>query len=177
MNLLLSVMENLRITFKYTYLTDKDFAKHVDFPYTEEIDNDGKTYFLYDIDGDKQIRLLTLSKAKEIMGYMKPTFYLPKTTAYIEHEKIHVVVNRRHIVLSDADPFSLRYILTRTEHDTFPKTVLYDKYKLSRDTQFVAFYEPQDEESYCIPLTQSEIHLLSLLLDSPIKELPHIFRI
>lgn len=169
MNLLLSVMENLRTTFKFTYLTNKEFAKNIDFPFTEEIDNDGKTYFLYDLDGDKQIRLLTLSKAKELSMYVKPQLYIPITTAYVEHDKIHIVVNRRHLVLTN-DPFSLRFIVPRSEYETFPKTILYDKYKLSRDTQFVAYYE-----DYCIPLTQSEIHLLSLLLVKPIKELKHIY--
>jgi len=172
MNLLLSIMENLRTTFKYTYLTDKDFAQHVDFPYTEEIDNDGKVYFLYDLDGDKKINVLSLSKAKELSIYVKPTFYLPKTTAYIEGESIHVVVNRRHIVLSDS--FTLRYI---PRDITVYKTILYEKYKLSVDTRFVAFYEPQEEQAYCIPLTEAETNLLSLLLDEPIQELKHMYRL
>ena len=165
MNLLLSVMENLRTTFKFTYLTNKEFAKNIDFPHTEEIDNDGKTYFLYDLDGDKKIKLLTLSKAHELSMYVKPKLYIPRTTAYIEQD-IHLVVNHRHLVLTT--DFTLRFV---------PKTFLYEKYKLPRGTTHVAFYEPQDEEAYCIPLSEEEIVLLSKLMDYPITSFPNIYRL
>ena len=156
MNLLLSVMENLRTSFKFTYLTNKEFAKNIDFPFTEEIDNDGKTYFLYDLDGDKKITLLTLSKAHELSMYVKPTLYIPKTTAYMERD-IHVVVNYRHLVLTP--DFTLRYISDQW--------LLYDKYKLSPDTTHVAFYE-----DYCIPLSEKEAHLISKLLRVTITKMP-----
>jgi len=156
MNLLLSVMENLRTSFKYTYLTNKEFAKNIDFPPTEEIDNDGKTYFLYNLDGDKKITLLTLSKAHELSMYVKPTLYIPKTTAYMERD-IHVVVNYRHLVLTP--DFTLRYISDQW--------LLYDKYKLSPDTTHVAFYE-----DYCIPLSEKEAHLISKLLRVTITKMP-----
>jgi len=158
-------MENLRTTFKFTYLTDKEFAKNIDFPFTEEIDNDGKTYFLYDLDGDKKITLLTLSKAKELSMYVKPQLYVPRTTAYIEHD-IHVVVNHRHLVLTP--DFTLRFIVPN------PKSILYEKYKLPRTTTHVAFYEA---EAYCIPLSEEEIVLLSKLMDYPITEFPNIYRL
>jgi len=158
MNLLLSVMENLRTSFKYTYLTNKEFAKNIDFPFTEEIDNDGKTYFLYDLDGDKKITLLTLSKAHELSMYVKPTLYIPKTTAYMERD-IHVVVNYRHLVLTP--DFTLRYISDQW--------LLYDKYKLSPDTTHVAFYE-----DYCIPLSEKEAHLISKLLRVKITKMPSL---
>jgi len=169
MNLVLSVMENLRTAFKYTYLTNKEFAKNIDFPYTEENDNDGKTYFMYDLDDEKSFLPLTLSNAKELSTYVKPTLYVPKTTAYIEHDMVHVVVNHRHIVLSP--DFTLRFILPRDE-TSYPKTILYEKYKLSRDTTHVAFYE-----DYCIPLMEEEACLLSQLMDLPIKSLHHIYRV
>ena len=158
MNLLLSVMENLRTTFKFTYLTNKEFAKNIDFPYTEEIDNDGKTYFLYDLDGDKKITLLTLLKARELSMYVKPKLSVPNTTAYFEQD-IHIVVNHRHLVLTP--DFTLRFL---------PKSFLYEKYKLSRDTTHVAFYEPQGEEAYCVPLTETEAILLAKLLECPITQ-------
>jgi len=161
-------MENLRTSFKYTYLTNKEFAKNIDFPPTEEIDNDGKTYFLYDLDGDKKITLLTLSKAHELSMYVKPTLYIPKTTAYMERD-IHVVVNYRHLVLTP--DFTLRYIIPND------KSILYEKYKLSRHTTHVAFYEPQDEEAYCVPLSAEEAHLVSKLIDLPITKLLHIYRL
>ena len=156
MNLLLSVMENLRTSFKFTYLTNKEFAKNIDFPFTEEIDNDGKTYFLYNLDGDKKITLLTLSKAHELSMYVKPTLYIPRTTAYMERD-IHVVVNYRHLVLTP--DFTLRYISDQW--------LLYDKYKLSPDTTHVAFYE-----DYCIPLSEEEAHLISKLLRVTITKMP-----
>jgi len=162
-------MENLRTTFKFTYLTDKEFAKNIDFPFTEEIDNDGKTYFLYDLDGDKKITLLTLSKAKDLSMYVKPQLYVPRTTAYIEHDTVHVVVNHRHLVFTP--DFTLRFIVPK------PNSILYEKYKLPRTTTHVAFYEPQDEEAYCIPLSEEEIVLLSKLMDYPITEFPNIYRL
>jgi len=155
MNLLLSVMENLRTTFKFTYLTNKEFAKNIDFPFTEEIDNDGKTYFLYDLDGDKKITLLTLSRAKELSMYVKPQLYLPKTTAYVEHDKIHVVINHRHIVLTPS--FTLRYVPDKTFCET---------YQLAQGTTHVAFYE---DETYCVPLTEAEAIFVSKLLDLPLS--------
>lgn len=161
MNLVLSAMETLRTTFKYTYLTNKEFAKNIDFPYKEEIDNDGKTYFLY----DKMITPLTLSYAKELSIYIKPTLYIPRTTAYVEYDKVHVVVNHRHLVLSP--DFTLRFILPCKE-----PTILYDKYNLSRNTIHVAYYD-----DYCIPLSKEEAFLLSKLLDIPIKLLQHIYRL
>jgi hypothetical protein len=59
MDIILRIVDTLRTSFKYTYLTNTEFAKFVDFPYTEEIDNDGKTYFLLE---EKNITFLTKSQ-------------------------------------------------------------------------------------------------------------------
>ena len=131
MDIILRIVDTLRTSFKYTYLTDKEFAKCVDFPYTEEIDNDGKSYFLLE---EKDITILTLQQAKELMQFVKPQFYLPKTTAYIENDNLHVVIDHRHVVFPMS--FSLRYT----------------------DTP-VAFYP-----DYSIPLSEAEANLIVKLL-------------
>ena len=159
MNHVIDTLTTVQMNFKYTYLTNREFAKYVDFPFTEEIDNDGKVYFLHE---ETRFNLLPVYKAKRLMRFIQPTFYLPKTTAYIT-EDIHVVVRHRHLVLPKD---GLKVCVISPDE----RSIIYEKYDLSKDTRFVAFY-PEDKP-YCIPLTEEEFDLLDHLR-LPIEEFEH----